>query len=166
MSYYNTDKAEAAYNIIRSDLSDTIAHPDKFKTWMEKLNTYTSNEALTDYFLQQGEYSKALNKVDSLPSHFVFTTYDSIEYPMYKDLKYMQVNWLSEGRNIFNLTSSEISNLITIADSSKGTAGAQARAILQFAYPGQYAYINCISPPDQGTKSTKIVDNVPSKTTE
>ncbi len=156
MSYYNTERVRAAYDIIRSDMADTIAHADKFKAWMEELDTYTTNEALVDYYMQQGDYTIALNKVDSLPYRFTFTAYDSIEYPMYHDFKHKQAGWLADGRNIFDLTASEISSLITIADSSKGTAGAQARAILLFAYPSQYSYVDCITLPGNNNKSAKI----------
>ena len=156
MSDYNTEKARAAYDIIRSDMADTISHPGLFKTWMEKLDTYSSNEALVDYYLQASDYTTALNKVDSLPYRFTFTAYDSIEYPMYKDYKHMQAAWLSDGRTIFDLTTTEINSLIAIADSSKGTAGVQARAILRFAYPSQYSYTECIDFPDNSTKSAEL----------
>ncbi len=158
MSYYNMQRARAAYDIIRSDMADTIAHPDRFKTWMEKLDTYTTAEAMVDYYMQQGDYTTALNKVDSLPYSFTFTAYDSIEYPMYKDFKHMQADWLSDGRTIFSLNTSEVNSLIAIADSSKGTAGAQARAILRFAYPSQYSYIDCITSPGSNNKSAKTGD--------
>ena len=156
MSYYNLQKARAAYDIIRSNMADTIAHPELFKTWMEKLDTYTSAEAMVDYYLEQGDYTTALNKVDSLPYRFAFTAYDSIEYPLYSDFKHKQATWLADGRTLFNLTTSEINSLIAIADSSKGTAGAQARAILRFAYPSQYSYIDCIGYPGSSIKSAEL----------
>lgn len=156
MSYYNMQMARAAYDIIRSDLADTVAHPDKFKTWMNKLNTYVSDEAMVDYYLQQGDYATALNKVDSLPNRFTFTAYDSIEYPMYKDFKHHQSIWLDQGRTVFDLTTTEINSLIAIADSSKGMAGAQARGILLFAYDSVYSYVNCIGLPGSSNKSAEF----------
>jgi len=120
-----------------------------------KLDSFPA-EALVDYYLQQGDYTTALNKVDSLPYRFTFTAYDSIEYPMYKDYKHEQAAWLSDGRTIFDLTAAEINSLIAIADSSKGTAGVQARAILRFAYPSQYSYTECIDFPGNSTKSAEL----------
>ena len=166
MSYYNIERARAAYDIIRSDMADTIAHPDLFKTWMEKLDTYTTAEAMVDYYLQQGDYTTALNKVDSLPYRFAFTAYDSTEYPLYSDFKHKQAAWLSDGRTIFDLKTSEIKSLIAIADSSKGTAGAQARAILQFAYPSQYSYTDCIGKPGGTTKSAALNNGSASENSE
>ncbi len=156
MSYYYGEMALAAYDIIRSDLADTVAHPDRFKTWMEKLNTYTSAEAMVDFYLQQGDYTTAIDKVDSLPYRFTFTAYDSIEYPLYKDFKHMQATWLADGRTIFDLTGDEINSLIAIADSSKGTAGAQARGVLLYAYDSLYSYADCPNIPDSTFKSVRI----------
>ncbi len=166
MSYYNTERARAAYDIIRSDMADTIAHPDRYKTWMEKLNTYATNETMVDYYLQQGDYITALNKVDSLPYRFAFTAYDSTEYPLYSDFKHLQATWLDQGQTVFDLTTTEINSLITIADSSKGTAGAQARAILQFAYPSQYSYTDCIGKPGGTTKSAELNNGSASENSE
>ena len=156
-SYFNMQMMRAAYDIIRSDMADTVARPDLFKTWMEELNTYTTAEAMVDYYLQQGDYATALNKTDSLPYRFTFTAYDSIEYPMYRDFKHLQATWLSEGRTLFDLTADEINSLIAIADSSKGTAGAQARGILLFAYDTLYSYTPpCPQLPDSTLKSAEL----------
>jgi len=76
--------------------------------------------------------------------------------PLYKDFKHEQAAWLSDGRTIFDLTSSEVNSLTAIADSSKGTAGAQARAILRFAYPSQYSYTDCIGKPGGTVKSAEL----------
>ncbi len=84
------------------------------------------------------------------------SAYDSVEYPLYKSFKQIQVNWLSEGRRIFDLTDTEINSLIAIADSSKGTAGAQARGILLYAYDSLYSYADCPNLPDSTYKSSRI----------
>ncbi|RLD86274.1 MAG: hypothetical protein DRJ09_11980, partial [Bacteroidetes bacterium] len=156
ISYYNQLKSRSAYDIIRSDMADTIAHPALYKTWMEKLNTYSSTEALVDYYLQQGDYTTALNKVDSMAVNFTFTAYDSVEYPLYKDFKQMQAVWMADNRTIFDLNTSEINGLISIADSSKGIAGAQARSILLFAYNTLYSYSYCPPIPGNSNKSAEL----------
>jgi hypothetical protein len=72
-------------------------------------------------------------------------------------LKELQIDWLNDGRNIFELTTIEVDKLETIADSSRGTAGAQARAILSFAFDTTYFYTNCVSTPDTSQKSAPII---------
>ncbi len=153
MSHYNMLLSEAAYDIIRSDLNDTIAHDSLFVVWQVNLDTYTTAENMVDYYIQKSDYVTAMNKVDSLPINFTLSTYDSAEYNYYYDFKDMQTTWLDSGRDIFSLTTSEISNLQAIADSSKGTAGAQARGILNFALDTAYFYTNCVAVPDISQKS-------------
>jgi len=158
MSHYNMLLSLAAYDIIRSDLADTVTHPDSFIDWQEELNTYATVESMVDLYLQQGNYTTAMNKVDSLVYNFIFSTYDSLEYPHYSELKSMQSSWLSSGRNIFELTSVEIANLAVIANSSHGLAGAQARGILAFAIDSIGSYSNCIKLPESSTNAAPLGD--------
>ena len=81
---------------------------------------------------------------------------NSTEYPYYSKLKELQIHWLEKGRDIFDLNTSEISKLETIAASSRGIAGAQARAILSFAFDTTYNFVNCISMPDTTLKAIKV----------
>ena len=156
MSYYNMLLSQAAYNIIRSNLSDTVAHDSLFVIWQDKLGTYTTAQNMVDYYISKGDYVTVMNKVDSLPINFTLSTYDSAEYNYYYDLKDMQTTWLDSGRDIFSLTTSEICDLQTIADSSRGTAGAQARGLLNFVLDTTYFYTNCISVSDTSQKTLPI----------
>jgi hypothetical protein len=156
MSHYNMLLSNAAYDIIRSNLSDTLVHDSLFVLWQEKLGTYTTAENMVDYYIQKGDYVTAMNKVDSLPISFTLSTYNSAEYNYYYDFKDMQTTWLDSGRDIFSLTTSEINDLQAIADSSRGTAGAQARGILNFALDTAYFYTNCIAAPDTSQKSSPV----------
>lgn len=106
--------------------------------------------------MQKGNYTTAMNKLDSLQYNFTFSAYDSIEYPYYSELKELQKDWLVAGRNIFSLTSTEIDKLVTIADSSYGIAGAQARGMLTFMDDSLYSYATCISIPDTTQKSAWV----------
>ncbi|NOY49460.1 MAG: T9SS type A sorting domain-containing protein [Chlorobi bacterium] len=158
MSYYNTLMDRAAYDIVRSNMADSIVQDSLYVAWQDKLGTYASSEGMVDYYIQKGEYTKAWNTADSLEYNFTFTSYDSTEYPYYMELKELQIEWLKDGRDVFGLTPTEKSKLAVIADSSRGTAGAQARGILSFAYDSLYSYVNCISMPDTSQKSSPVTN--------
>ena len=81
-----------------------------------------------------------------------------------KRLKKLQIDWLDEGRDIFELTTTEVDKLETIADSSRGSGGAQARAILSFAFDTTYFYTNCVTVPDTSQKSSPIIGDISNKT--
>jgi hypothetical protein len=152
MSEFNTQMARAAYDIIRSELSDTLVHYAEVKTWLYNLETYSADEMLIELYMQQGEYSAALALLDSLPQLYSLSVYDSIEYAYYKTLKTMQSSWMGEGRNIFGLNADEITQLASLADSSRGTAGTQAKGILEFAHG--YNYQDCPQVAGFGFKSS------------
>ncbi len=161
MSDYNMLLSRAAYDIIRSNLTDTVTQPALFETWQEDMGTYSAVESIVDLNMQQGNYTTALNYVDSLQSNFVFSSFDSIEYIFYSQLKTTQAAWLDDGRDIFELTSTEEDKLEAIADSSRGIAGAQARGILSFALKSTYSYFNCARNPDSSQKSLPIGSIIP-----
>ncbi len=156
LSYYNLLKNRAAYDIIRSNMIDTVANDSLYLLWQDKLNTYTSSENIVDYYIQNKEYSTALNKLDSIKYNFTFNSYDSIEYNYYSEFKKMQVEWLKESRGIFDLTTTERSKLELFANNSRGTTGAQARGILSFVYDTAYNFVNCVSMPDTTFKTIKV----------
>jgi subtilisin family serine protease len=158
MSYYNRLYSKTVYDIIRSDLSDTITHPDNFVNWKETLSRYADVESLIDYYLQTGNTTTAMNKVDSLPYLFSFTSYDSLEYPYYQQLKATQANLIASQRTIFELTDTEIEKLKEIADNSIGIAGAQARGIMGFAVDNSLVYAHCVELTESTIKNAPITN--------
>ncbi|HEY9115891.1 MAG TPA: S8 family serine peptidase [Bacteroidales bacterium] len=156
MSYYNGLYSIALYDMLRSDLADTLAHQSEVNSWLLYLDNYAADESRIDLFIQQGKYSNAMALLDSLALIYTFTAYDSIEYPFYQAFKTLQYSWLNDDRNVFELNTGEISQLVNIADSSQGSAGAQARGILEFAYPELYSYIDCLQMPDTTLKNRLI----------
>jgi hypothetical protein len=72
-------------------------------------------------------------------------------YNDYKTMMQMQMAWQQQ-RSIFDLDSLEVANLVNIAENSHGTAGLQAKGILEYAYG--YHYCNCIGVDNSGYKSS------------
>jgi hypothetical protein len=73
-------------------------------------------------------------------------------YNDYKTMMQMQMAWQQQ-RSIFDLDSLEVTNLVNIAENSHGTAGLQAKGILEYAYG--YHFCNCIEADESGLKSGK-----------
>ncbi|MBS4062009.1 MAG: T9SS type A sorting domain-containing protein [Bacteroidetes bacterium] len=63
-------------------------------------------------------------------------------YNDYKTMMQMQMAWQQQ-RSIFDLDSLEVANLIFIAENSQGTAGLQAKGILEYAYG--HHFCNCLN---------------------
>jgi hypothetical protein len=59
---------------------------------------------------------------------------------------------MQQERTIYHLDNAEVANLEFIAENSTGTAGAQAKGILEFAYG--HHYCNCVKGDTTGYKSS------------
>lgn len=69
------------------------------------------------------------------------------------DMLNLQINLEQQQRTIPDLDSLEVANLLYIAENSNGTAGIQAKGILEYAYG--YHFYNCIESDESGLKSGK-----------
>ncbi len=74
------------------------------------------------------------------------------EHGFYMDMLNLQIRLAQQGKTIFDLDSTEIDYLVLLAEISRGTAGTQAKGILEFAYG--YHYCNCIGVDTSGYKSS------------
>lgn len=74
------------------------------------------------------------------------------KHDYYKDMLNLQISLTQQGETIFDLDSTEINNLVLLAENSKGIAGTQAKGILEYAYG--YHYCNCIGVDNSGYKSS------------
>jgi hypothetical protein len=79
--------------------------------------------------------------VNMLPQLYTMDSEATNEYNLYKDLKTIQSDLIDEGKNIYQLTQTQIADLQEIAQNSDGLAGIQAQNILSFGYG--FAYSNC-----------------------
>lgn len=148
MSYYTHMYSNAAYDIIKSSLADSVVHESTIESWLIELNSYTADESRIDMYFQQGDYSNAMALLDSLQLKYQFSGYDSVEYNYYRTFKTLQFEWMYKGTYITDIAPGDISQLEYIAENSKGSAGAQARGILEFLEPDYYSFADCISLPD------------------
>jgi hypothetical protein len=69
------------------------------------------------------------------------------------DMLNLQISLEQQQRSIFGLDSSEVANLLYIAENSNGTASLQAKGILEYAYG--YHFCNCIETDESSLKSGK-----------
>ncbi|MBE9480205.1 MAG: T9SS type A sorting domain-containing protein [Bacteroidetes bacterium] len=75
-----------------------------------------------------------------LPELYDMEGEDLTEHNYYMDILNLHFNLQHQGRNILELDSTEVANLVSIAENSNGTAGTQAKNILEYGY-GYHYYI-------------------------
>lgn len=157
MAYYNRNKTRAAHDIIRSLLNDTLTDYSELRNWLDNLGGIRADEQIIATYLQEGNYSDALALADMMPALYGYDEEELAEHGYYMNMLNLQISLTQQGRNIFELDSAELSNLVFITENSTGTASSQSKGILEFAYG--YEYCNCLNVSDtSGYKSSDVIN--------
>lgn len=123
------------------------------------MKIYTILEQIIATFMQEDNFTDALAVANMMPQLYGYDNEALIKHNYYMDMLNLQINLAQQNRSIYELDSTEVINLVAIAENSKGIAGSQAKGILEFAYG--YEYCNCLNLADTtGYKSSgKISPN-------
>jgi len=157
MAHYNQVKTRAAYDIVRSLLNDTISDPEQLRNWLDNVGGRRADEQIIASFIAENNFTDALALANMMPVLYNYTGYELSEHNFYMDMLNLQIQLSQEGRTVYDLYSNEVSNLEAIAENSTGTAGAQAKGILEFVYG--YHYCDCLNVSDSaGFKSSGIIN--------
>ncbi len=111
----------------------------------------------TDALKMQGgvrDYDQALALAGSLPDTYNYNENEQAEHAYYMDMLNLQISLSQQERTIFDLDTTEVNELVDMAENSKGTAGAMARGMLEFAYG--YHYCDCMNTDTTGYKSGSV----------
>ncbi|MDT8394256.1 MAG: T9SS type A sorting domain-containing protein [Bacteroidales bacterium] len=146
---YSNIKTKAANIIVRNMLNDSIVDMDTLRMWFSNIGSISSEYMVIDSYLQEDNTTDALSTLNSIPSLYDLSSEELVEYNIYHSLKSIQMNLISDDRNIFMLDSLEQESLREIAESSNGIAGTQARSILKFVYGDHFC--SCPAIPDTST---------------
>jgi len=152
MAHYNQIKTLAANNIIRSILNDSLVDNSELRNWLDNIGGKRADEQIIATYLSEGNYTDAMALANMMPVLYKYSGGEITEHSYYTEMLNLQIFLANEQRTIFDLDSTEVSNLVFIADNSIGTAGAQAKGILEFAYG--YHYCNCIGVDTSGYKNS------------
>ncbi len=152
MAHYNQAKTRAAHDIIRSILNDTITDYIELRNWLDNLGGKRADEQIIATYMQEANYTDAMALANMMPALYDYDADEMTEHNFYTEMLNLQMSLANEERTIFDLDSTEVSNLVLIAENSNGTAGTQAKGILEFAYG--YHYCNCINADTSGYKSS------------
>ncbi len=152
MAHYNQLKTRAAHDIIRSILNDTITDYVELRNWLDNIGGKRTDEQIIASYMQEGNTLNAMSLVNMMPTLYAYKDDEITEHNYYTEMLNLQITLANEGRTIFDLNSIEVNNLVLIAENSNGTAGTQAKGILEFAYG--YHYCDCINADTSGYKSS------------
>ena len=153
MAHYNRLKTRAAHDMIRSIVNDTIVSLSELRNWLDNLGGKRADEQIISSYIQEGNYTDAQALAGMMPGLYNYSGKELVEHNYYTELLNLRINLGQQGRSFFDLDSAEVINLAYVANNSIGTAGAQARGILESAYG--YDFCNCLNVSDSaGYKSS------------
>lgn len=156
MGHYNQVKTKAAYDIVRSILNDSIINISELRSWLDNIGGKRADEQIIASYLSEGNYTEATALANMMPALYDYADDEVAEHDYYMEMLNLQISLAQQAKSIFELDSSEINNLVYMADNSRGTAGTQAKSILEYAYG--YNYCNCISDNEAGYKSSNALN--------
>ncbi len=157
MAGYKHAYTRAAHDIIRSNLNDTVADYVELRNWLDNLGGITSDRQIISSYISEENFTDAFTLANMLPQLYNLQGNELTEHNYYIDMLNLHQTLYQEGRNTFQLDSTEKADLVFIAANSTGVAGAQAKSILEGVY-NEY-YVNC--PEADGTagyKSSNIIN--------
>lgn len=152
MAHYNQKKTRAAHDIVRSILNDTITDFAELRNWLDNIGGKRADEQIIASYMQEGNTVDAMSLANMMPALYGYEDVELTEHNYYTEMLNLQITLENQGRTIFDLDSTEVNNLVLIADNSNGTAGTQAKGILEFGYG--YHYCDCINGDTSGYKSS------------
>jgi len=154
IAHYNQLKTRAAYDIVRSILNDSIIDNNELRNWLTNIGGKRADEQIIATYLQEENHTDAMSLANMMPTLYNYSNEEMAEHNYFLDMLNMQINLEQQGKTIFDLDSTEIDNLVFVADNSSGTASAQAKGILEFAYG--YHFCNCLGVDTFGYKSSSL----------
>ena len=154
MAHYNQVKTKAAYELIRSNLNDTVINYTELRNWLDNIGGKRADEQIIASYLSEGNYSDAAMLAELMPALYNYSGEELAEHNYYTDLLNLQISLAQQAKSIFELDSTEINNLVFIAENSSGTAGSQAKGILEYAY-GRH-FCDCVKADESGYKNSVV----------
>lgn len=142
LARYHAGKTQAAQDIIRSILNDTIFNLDDYRNWLDNLGGLGADKQIIASYLSENDTTNALTLLNLLPSLYELEGEELDDYNDYKTLVEMQISWMTEGKMVDELDSLDIATLETFAIDGRSSAGNIARNILTYGY--NYHFCDCM----------------------
>ncbi len=145
LSSHTRGKNRHATAMLRSILHDSIRDYNQMRLWLDKLGGIDADRQIVASYVQQGDFSSAQGLSAMIPSLYGLEGRELEEHGYYEEILDLHQNLSQQGRSIFQLDTTELQLLRFIADTSKGVAATQARAILRNVAGDDFYNCPCIN---------------------
>ncbi len=130
--YYEA-KTQAAQDILRSILNDSILDVALYRNWLDNLGGLNADKQLVASYFSEGDSSSAMALLNMIPSLYALQGDELAEFNDYQSLLLLQEGWKQSGKHITELDSLDLVTLYDYAENSTGSARGTAQNILTYA---------------------------------
>lgn len=141
MAAYKHEYRDAANDIIRSILNDTVMNPYELRGWLGNLEDIDADRQIVTSYISEGNYDMAYALANMLPSLYGLTGDGLNEHNGYMQLLALHDTLYHQNRTIFELTEFERSIVDSLATYGVGIAKNIAANILEAN--GGPIYVDC-----------------------
>lgn len=135
IAQYAVQKESAANFILHHFLTDTTDLPvDSILYWLDNKGGLTSEYIKVDVYLHENRTSDASQQLSLIAQNHNFSAKQYSEHNYFADLKALQIGLIDQGKTIHDFNTTELQELIQVAENSEWLAGQQAQNILNYAY--------------------------------
>lgn len=155
MADYKHTYSRAANNIIQSILNDTVINYTDLRNWLDNLGGISSDRQIITTYIAENNYTDALALANMHPQLYSLQGQGLTEHNDYMDMLELYSELYLDGRNTFQMDSTEKAFVEYIADNGNGIARTMAVGIMEGVY-GLTDYIDC--PQIDGTQKSAGVE--------
>lgn len=131
MASYKHEYNNAASDIIRSILNDSVINRAELRGWLSNLEDINADRQIIASYLEEGNDSAAFALANMLPSLYGLTGTALSEHNGYMQLLALNDTLYQQHRTIFELTESETAMVDSLANFGVGIARVMAEIILE-----------------------------------
>ena len=162
MASYRRTCMNAAGDIIRSILADTVTDYSDLREWLDNLGGLPADRQIIASYIGEGNYTSALALANMLPALYNLTGTELADNSDYIGLIELYREIANEGRTYFQMTPSERQFVMNIADNGQGYSQLIAQNVIdatseQVRYNPDCPEITLVS--DRGTKDSPIMQD-------
>ncbi|MGI6718350.1 MAG: T9SS type A sorting domain-containing protein [Bacteroidales bacterium] len=143
MSTYKLQYSQAAMELIRSILNDTVLNLVDLRNWLDNLGGLNSDRQIIATYIYEDDYSNALSLANMLPSLYNLSERELIEHNQYMQILTLYQTLYNSNRTIYELNNEEKAIITDFADNGIGIAQSMAKAIMIGVYNSTDYYDDC-----------------------
>lgn len=129
MARYSQEYRQAAGDIVRSILNDTVLDKSDLVVWLGNMHDIGSDRQIVSVYLEEGDIENAVVLAEMLPVLYGLEGEDLEEHGYYMEMLNLYVGLHNDGRNTMQLDSDEMALVERILDEGTGIAQAMAQAV-------------------------------------